>query len=136
MKDPVKKVLKQCLPENLKNRMSAEMNEKFMKDRATDLEAVFIGAKLMAKLNPKQADAAIKVVTNMDVSLCNRNIKTCNSILASLQNGEFGSEGIAAAPGYKAVCGKVFIYTAAFQDSPTNHAYALIAAVEEIDINN
>jgi len=136
MKDPVKKVLKQCLPENLKNRMAAEMNDKFMKDRATDLEAVFIGAKLMAKLNPKQADAAIKVVTNMDVSLRNRNIKTCNSILTSLQNGDFGGEGIAAAAGYKTACGKVFIYTAAFQDSPTNHVNDLAAAVEEIDINN
>lgn len=136
MKEPVKKVLEQCLPENLKNRKAAELNESFIKERATDLEAVYIGAGLMAKLNPKQADAAVKLTVNLDPALSNRNIKTCTSILTALQNGDFGVGGTKAAPGYKVACANLFTVTAKFQDSFAIQVNKLIADVKEVDINN
>lgn len=142
LKEPVKKVLDQSMPEVLRGRSSLEFNQSFLENHANNLEAVLIGSVLLVKLDPSQAEAAVKLATNLDPSLANHNIKTCTDVLAALKGGELAGAGKDAVKAYKEACSKLFVYSTDFKDAvvasseTNNHVENLAAHVETVSLNN
>jgi len=108
-------------PEALTGKTATQLNDAFLAKYKNDLAAQFIGAKMMMVMSDGNAEKAIKVATNLDSSLSNRNLEVCQGVLESLQDGDFGSAGKSASDNYKKSCCEIFPLAKCFMDiSKTN----------------
>jgi len=137
MKEPVRKVLNSSLPDLLKGKTAEELNSSFLASHENDLKARLVGLQLKVFLNPKETNAAVNQLVNLDSSLVNRDIDTCKSILDAFTKGEFGSEGKAASAKYKEACGKLFVLSQCFMDPESigNHVNSLAEDLENTTIH-
>lgn len=83
----------------------------------------------MAEMDPKQAEEAVKLVTQLDPNLKNRNLPICHEVLEFLQQGDFGVLGKNSAEKYKEACTEIFPIAQCFKNSS-------VVAVEKEVTNN
>lgn len=93
------------------------MNKDFIAEHKDDLSAQVIAGKAMAEMDPKKMEEAVKVVTQLDPSLTNRNLETSSLVLQQLQQGDFGVLGKNSAEKYKEACRAVFPIAKCFKNS-------------------
>merc|ERR1719427_651979 len=115
--DELKKVLTGSLPPALEGKTCLEMNTDFLADHKLELPAQVIGARVMASVEPKKMEEAVKIATQLDTTLTNRNLETCREVLELLQQGDFGIVGKNSAEKYKEACREVFPIAKCFKNS-------------------
>merc|ERR1712045_978777 len=106
--DIVQNVLKDSYPDALKGKSASQLNDAFMKKHPNDLEAQFIGGKMMHILSEGDAGKAVTMVTKLDPSLSNRKLDICEEIFFSLRDGDFGSVVKQSSESYRKACSDVF----------------------------
>ena len=117
--EAVQTVLKDSFPPLLKDTSAAKINDAFLAKHPTDLAAQYIGAKMLAILSEKNSEKAVKIATNLDPSMTNRNLDVCHQVLTSLQEGELGAVGKSSSDGYKKSCNEIFPLANCFKDNTT-----------------
>lgn len=106
--DAVRKVVLASQPVILAGKSAAELNSTFLAAHPNQLPAQFTAAKVMAVINPSQAEEAVKLATKLEQDLVDRDLDTCSKVLEALQLGELGTEGKAKADQYKEACRDIF----------------------------
>lgn len=124
LKAPVAQVLEKATKPIFVYQSAKEGIDQFMQKNDKDLEHIFVGAQLLALLNPSNAEKAIKLTTQLDTSLSGVSIRLCTEILDSLTDGKFGPEGVRCAPDYREKCATHFDMSSVFSDSPDPPAAA------------
>jgi len=115
--DELKKVLKGSLPPSLEGKTGSELNKDFLAQHKSELPAQVIGARAMADVEPKKMEEAVKIATQLDSALTNRNLETCRNVLEMLQQGDFGGVGKNSAEKYKDACREVFPLAKCFKNN-------------------
>ena len=115
-KDPLAQVLAASLPTVLRNKSAADLNAEFMARYGSDLAAVFVAGRQMARMDAGAAGQAVKMVIRMGEEMAGRSRQTCLSILEALRAGEFGPEGVRAVEEYRAACHTFFPLAVCFRD--------------------
>jgi len=118
MKAPVVEVLEKATKPIFVYQSAKEGIDQFMQKNDKDLEHIFVGAQLLALLNPSNSEKAIKLTTQLDTSLSGVSIRLCTEILDSLSDGKFGPEGVSSAAAYRKKCEAHFEMSSIFSDSP------------------
>jgi len=127
--EELKKVVSGSLPPPLKGKSGSELNTGFLAKHTKEFPAMVIGARAMAKIEPKRMEEAVKIATNLDPNLTNRNLETCWGVLESLQQGDFGDLGKNSADKYKEACREVFPIANCFKN-------ILVVVSEKEVVNN
>jgi len=112
----VQKVISSTLPESLVGKTATELNTTFLQSHKASLPAQFIGAKVMALVEPSNAEAALALATSQDMNLTGRNFPTCAAILEAMQEGEFGTVGRDSVIKYKEIFKDMFPLAKCFMD--------------------
>jgi len=115
----VSKVLQVCLPAQLRGKTASQLNKTFIQNYSNDLSCLLVGARAMAFLDQTCQTQAVKLATNIDKNLRNRDLDTCLAVYESLSNGELGPTGLAAKETYRAECQAIFPLSVRFQQ-PVN----------------
>jgi len=138
--DELKKVLNGSLPPSLGGKTGSELNKDFLAQHKSELPAQVIGARAMADVEPKRMEEAVRIATQLDSTLTNRNLETCKDVLEMLQQGDFGGVGKNSAEKYKDACRDVFPLAKCFKNNfvVTNEKEVVSnhAASEERDIES
>merc|ERR1712241_872810 len=108
MKAPVVQALEKATKSIFVYQSVKEGTDQFMQKNGKDLEHIFVGAQLMALLNPSNTEKAVKLTTQLDSSLSSVSTQLCSEILASLTDGKFGAEGVSCADDYRRKCASHF----------------------------
>lgn len=116
MASPVLKVLDNATKSIFTAKSAKEGTDLFIQKNANSLQHSFVGAKLMALLEPSNTEKAVRLVTKLDSTLSNVSIQLCSEILESLEDGKFGAEGVSAAVGYRKKCAGHFELSSVFND--------------------
>ena len=82
-----------CLPAQLRGKTASQLNKTFIQNYSNDLSCLLVGAKAMAFLDQTCQTQAVKLATNIDKNLRNRDLDTCLAVYESLSNGELGPTG-------------------------------------------
>jgi len=137
LKAPVAQVLEKATKPIFVYQSAKEGIDQFMQKNDKDLEHMFVGAQLLALLNPSNAEKAIKLTTQLDTSLSGVSIRLCTEILDSLTEGKFGPEGVRCAADYREKCATHFEMSSVFSDVPPPPAAAAAATeAPEDSVNN
>eukprot|EP00092_Neocalanus_flemingeri_P020760 GFUD01022495.1.p1 GENE.GFUD01022495.1~~GFUD01022495.1.p1 ORF type:complete len:866 (+),score=259.44 GFUD01022495.1:65-2662(+) len=115
--DELKKVLRSSLPPTLEGKTCSELNTDFLAKHKEELPAQVIGARVLAAVEPKRMEEAVKMATQLDPSLINRNLETCREVLELLNQGDFGVLGKNSAEKYKEACREIFPIAKCFKNS-------------------
>jgi len=130
----IKGVIQKCLPASLHGKTAAQINTTFMQNHANDLAALLVGARSMTFLEPSSAstsESAVKLATNLDKKLQNRDLPTSSRVFEALSEGELGPSGLAAKEVYRAESLKLYQYAVHFQPKDK-----LEKALNHINSNN
>ena len=125
----LKKVVSGSLPTELEGKSGVELNREFITEHKDDLTAQVIAGKAMMEMDPKKMEEAVKLVTQLEPHLKNRNLATCHGVLEALQQGDFGVLGKNSAEKYKEACREIFPIAKCFKNSSA-------VAVEKDVVNN
>merc|ERR1719431_378732 len=125
----LKKVVSGSLPKELEGKSGVELNKEFINEHNDDLTAQVIAGKAMMEMDPKKMEEAVKLVTQLEPNLKNRNLETCYEVLESLQQGDLGVLGKNSAEKYKEACREIFPIAKCFKNSS-------VVAVEKDVVNN
>jgi len=125
----LKKVVSGSLPTELEGKSGVELNREFITEHKDDLTAQVIAGKAMMEMDPKKMEEAVKLVTQLEPHLKNRNLATCYGVLEALQQGDFGVLGKNSAEKYKEACREIFPIAKCFKNSSA-------VAVEKDVVNN
>jgi len=128
MKAPVVQVLEKATESIFVYKSVKDGTDQFMQKNDKDLEHIFVGAQLMALLNPSNTEKAVKLTTQLDSSLSGVSIQLCSEILDSLKDGKFGAEGVSCADDYRRKCASHFEMSSLFSDSVPAAAAAAASA--------
>lgn len=134
--DIVQNVLKVSPPDALKGKSASQLNDAFMKKHPNDLEAQFIGGKMMPLLSEGDAGKAVTIVSKLDPSLSNRKLDICKEIFFSLRDGDFGSVGKQSSEGYRKACGDVFPLAKCFKDAEPSSPKEIIKNNKDRDVES
>jgi len=134
--DIVQNVLKDSYPDALKGKSASQLNDAFMKKHPNDLEAQFIGGKMMHILSEGDAGKAVTMVTKLDPSLSNRKLDICEEIFFSLRDGDFGSVGKQSSEGYRKACSDVFPLAKCFKDAEPSSPKEIIQNNKDKDVES
>jgi len=110
----VSQVLQACLPVQLRGKTANQLNNTFIQNHSNDLSRLLVGARSMVFLDNTCQTQAVKLATNLDKKLHNRDLTSCLAIYESLSNGELGSTGVAAKDMYRAECQAIFPHAVRF----------------------
>lgn len=112
------------------------LNERFLAENKTSMEAVLEGARMSCWLDENKRDWARGVVMNMGLGddkqeYTDVTIENCVNVLEALSRGDFGSLDDSVICSYKALCHGRFKYCTAFWAE--DHLAAAQLAAEECD---
>lgn len=131
----IKGVIQRCLPPSLHGKTAAQINTTFIQNHANDLAALLVGARSMTFLEPSStttSESAVKLATNLDKKLQNRDLPTSSRVFEALSEGELGPSGVAAKEVYRAESQKLYPYAVHFKLDPPK----LEKALNHINSNN
>lgn len=127
MTESVRRVVAASQPALLAGQSALQMNTTFLAAHGARLEARLHAAKVMAVIQPGQAEQAVELATGLGRDLADRDLATCTQVLEALQLGDLGPGGKAKAEQYKEQCRGLFPLAKCFmlptEDSspPSNH---------------
>ena len=119
MPKELKEVVGTSMPVELTGKSGLELNKEFLAKHKQDLLAQFIGGRALAAVEPKQMEDAVRTVCQLEPSLSNRNLTTCQQVLESLLDGDFGDIGKQFAGKYKESCRDIFPIAKCFKSKVT-----------------
>jgi len=113
----LKKVISVSLPSELEGKSGVDLNKEFITKHRDDLTAQVIAGRAMMEMDPKKMEDAVKLITQLDPNLINRNLQTCNGVLESLHQGDFGVLGKNSAEKYREACREIFPIAKCFKNN-------------------
>jgi len=126
----LKKVISVSLPLELEGKSGVELNKEFITKHRDDLTAQVIAGRAMVEMDPKKMEDAVKLITQLDPNLINRNLQTCNGVLESLHQGDFGVLGKNSAEKYREACREIFPIAKCFKNN------AVVAGEKDVANNH